>query len=46
MRNDATCKVVLIGTIRINLHDGIVRTLTNVRHIPELKKKIDFFRDT
>jgi hypothetical protein len=38
--NDVTCKIVGIGTIRIRMHDGIVRTLTNVRHIPNLKKNL------
>jgi len=33
-------KIVGIGTIKIKMHDGIVRTLTEVRHIPELKKNL------
>jgi hypothetical protein len=40
MGNDVACKIVGIGTIRIRMHDGIVRTLTNVRHIPDLKKNL------
>ncbi|GJV72506.1 hypothetical protein Tco_1492501 [Tanacetum coccineum] len=32
MGNDSPCKVVGIGTIRIKMHDGVVRTLTDVRH--------------
>lgn len=43
MRNDAACKIVGIDTIRIKMHDKIVRTLTNVRHIPYLKKILFFF---
>ncbi|XXG39781.1 hypothetical protein AAC387_Pa01g0653 [Persea americana] len=34
------CKVVGIGAIKIKMHDGIVRTLSDVRHIPELKKNL------
>ena len=38
MGNNVACKVVGIGSVRIKMHDGIVRTLTNVRHAPELRK--------
>ena len=34
-----SCKVIGIGTVRIKMHDGIVRTLKDVRHAPDLKKK-------
>jgi hypothetical protein len=34
MGNDIPCKV---GSIRIRMFDGIVRELTNVRYVPELK---------
>ncbi|GJU74030.1 retrovirus-related pol polyprotein from transposon TNT 1-94 [Tanacetum coccineum] len=40
MGNDSPCKVVGIGTIRIKMHDGVVRTLTDVRHVPDLKKNL------
>ncbi|GJU24648.1 transposable element [Tanacetum coccineum] len=40
MGNDSPCKVVGIGTIRINMHDGVVRTLTDVRHVPDIKKNL------
>ncbi|KAK3011590.1 hypothetical protein RJ639_012236 [Escallonia herrerae] len=40
--NDVTCKVVGIGSIQIKMHDGIVRTLTDVRHVPELRKILIF----
>jgi len=39
MRNDVVYKIVGMGTIRIRMHDGIMRTLKNVQHIPDLKKK-------
>ena len=38
--NNAVCKVIRIGSIRIKMYDGIVRTLSDVRHIPELKKNL------
>ena len=44
MGNDITYKVVRIYTIQIKMHDDIVRALTNVRHVPNLKNidiKID-----
>ena len=40
MGNNAACDVVGRGTIRIKIHDGIVRTLTNVRYVPDLKKNL------
>ncbi|KAJ4976637.1 hypothetical protein NE237_001743 [Protea cynaroides] len=40
MGNNVVCKIVGIGTVRIKCHDGIVRTLTDVRHIPDLKKNL------
>jgi hypothetical protein len=40
MGNNVPCKIVGIGIIRIMMHDGIVRTLANVPHIPDLKKNL------
>ena len=40
MGNNAPCKTVGIGSIQIKMHDGIVRTLTNVHHVPKLKKNL------
>ena len=40
MGNNLVYKVVGISIIRIKMHDGIVRTLTNVRHVPKLKKNL------
>ena len=34
------CKVAGIGTVRVRMFDGIVRTLTNVKHILELEKNL------
>ena len=42
MGNDATCKVVGIGTIKIKMFDNVVRTLGEVRHVLEIKKEFDF----
>lgn len=40
MGNNAVCKTVGIEIIRIRMHDGMVRTLTDVRHVLELKKNL------
>jgi hypothetical protein len=38
--NDISCKVVGIGIIRINMFDGTVKILTNVRHVLEFRKNL------
>eukprot|EP01018_Ginkgo_biloba_P027656 Gb_41806 [translate_table: standard] len=40
MGNDVSCETVGIGSVKIRMFDGIVRTLTEVRHVPELKKNL------
>ncbi|KAL6311694.1 hypothetical protein AAG906_006513 [Vitis piasezkii] len=40
MGNDASCKVFGIGNIRIKMFDGVVRTLCDVRHVPDLRKNL------
>ena len=40
MENDVVCKTVSIDNIRMRMFDGQVRTFTNVRHIPNLKKNL------
>ena len=40
MRNDATCQMIGIGTVRIKMFDGVVRDLTDVRYVPQMKKNI------
>ncbi|KAK2973983.1 hypothetical protein RJ640_013544 [Escallonia rubra] len=40
MGNDAVCKVMGIGNIKIKMFDRIVRTLGDVRYIPDLKKNL------
>ena len=39
LENNKSYKVVGVGTIRIKIYNGVIRTLTNVRHVPYLKKK-------
>jgi hypothetical protein len=40
MGNGIPCKTVGVGNIRIRMFDGIVRELTNVRYVPELKSNL------
>ena len=38
--NNVSCKVFGIGSVKIKMHDGIIRTLTNVWHVPDLKRNL------
>lgn len=40
MGNGMSCKILGICTIKIKMHDGVLRTLTSVRHVPNLKNLI------
>jgi hypothetical protein len=40
MGNDFSCKIVGVGSVQIRMHDGSVRTLTDVRHVPELRNNL------
>lgn len=40
MGNNYACRIMGYGTIRIKMHDGAVRTLRNVRHVPNLRKNL------
>jgi hypothetical protein len=40
MGDDRPCEIVGIGSVQIKMHDGIVRTLTDVRHIPDMTKNL------
>ena len=40
MGNNNGCKIVGIGTIKIKMFDGVIRTLHGVRHAPELKRNL------
>ncbi|KAI9180602.1 hypothetical protein LWI28_006414 [Acer negundo] len=40
MGNDNTCQTKGIGTVRLKMHDGTIRRLTDVRYVPDLKKNL------
>ena len=40
MGNNATCLVIGIDTVKIKMFDGVVRVLSNVRHVPDLRKNL------
>ena len=40
MGNNSPCTVVGMGTVQIKMFDGIVRTLTEVRHVPSMSKNL------
>jgi len=40
MGNNVTCKTVRIGSIRMKIFDGQVRTLKDVRRVPDLRKNL------
>ena len=40
MGNNVVCKIVGISAVRIRMHDGTIKTLKNVRHIPDLKRNL------
>lgn len=40
MRNNTLCKIVGVGTVRLKIFDGVIRILTDVRHVSELKRNL------
>ena len=38
--NDKSCAITSIGTIKIQLHDGVDMILNDVRHIPDMRKNL------
>ncbi|RVW25587.1 Retrovirus-related Pol polyprotein from transposon TNT 1-94 [Vitis vinifera] len=42
--NNMSCSVVGIGTVAINMFDGMTRTLKEVRHAPDLKRNLIYLR--
>ncbi|KAG8475219.1 hypothetical protein CXB51_032079 [Gossypium anomalum] len=38
--NDLSSKVIGIGTVKIKMHDGTIRTLSDVRYVPDLRKNL------
>nr|GEZ29034.1 retrovirus-related Pol polyprotein from transposon TNT 1-94 [Tanacetum cinerariifolium] len=40
MRNHYICPVIGKGNIQVKIHDGVVRTIMGVRHVPDLKRNM------
>ena len=40
MGNDAMCKVIGRGIIRLRMFDGMTKELVDVRHVPNLKRNL------
>ena len=40
MGNNASSKIVGIGSVRVRCHDGIVRTIIEFHHVPDLKRNL------
>ena len=40
MGNDASCRVVGMGNIKVKMFDGVIRTLCDVRHVLNLRKNL------
>ena len=40
MGNNATCKVAGIGTVRIKMFDGVVKTLGDGKHVSHVKRNL------
>ena len=38
--DDHPCWIAAVHIIRVRMYDGVMRTLTNVKHVPELKKNM------
>ncbi|CAL9021344.1 unnamed protein product [Prunus brigantina] len=35
-----SCEVLGVGTVKIKMHDGIVRSFSEVRHVPKLRRNL------
>lgn len=40
MANNVVCKSLGIGTIKIKMFDGMIRTITDVRYVPSMTKSL------
>lgn len=40
MGNKIPCRTIRIGTIKVRMHDGIVRTLLGVRRVLDLRRNL------
>ena len=38
--NDNSCKIIGVGTIKIKMFAGVVRTLSYVRHVSDLRRNL------
>lgn len=38
--NKTSCDVLGVGTVKIKMHDGLIRSLSKVRRIPELRRNL------
>lgn len=45
MSNNIACKTVEIGTNKTKMYNGIIRTLIEVRHVPNLKNNLISLND-
>lgn len=43
MGNNAVCKIIEIGNIRLKLYDATIRELKQVRFVPDLKRNLIFW---
>ena len=40
MKNNARCIVIGIGTVHVRMFDGVIRTLSEVRHVSDMRKNL------
>ncbi|KAG8491179.1 hypothetical protein CXB51_014423 [Gossypium anomalum] len=38
--NNTSCKIAGVGTTKVKMFDGVVRTLSDVQHVPKLKRNL------
>jgi hypothetical protein len=38
--NDNPCHIVGVGSVKIRTHDGVTRTLSEVKHIPSMARNL------
>lgn len=43
MKNNSPCKIADIGKVKIKMFDGVIRTLSEVRHILDLTRNFISF---
>jgi len=40
MGDNTPCEIIGIGSVKIRMHDGMIRTLTEVRHVPSMSRNL------